>query len=58
MATIKKYIKPYVTTISINRTNILCSSGTYKYICSDFCKLWHICRDRAIGKYCPDKKYT
>ena len=56
MATIKKYIKPSITTIFINRTNILCSSRTDKYdkanICSEFCKIWHICRDRAYGNYC------
>ena len=27
----KKYIKPCITIIPINRTNILCSSGTDKY---------------------------
>jgi len=57
MATIKAYIKPCITIVSINSTNILCSSNTHDYICSEFCKFWHICRDRAKGKYCSDKKY-
>ena len=58
MATIKKYIKPCITIVSINSTNILCSSGISKYICSSFCKFWHVCRDRAEGMYCSDKKYN
>ena len=56
MATTKKYIKPSITTIFINGTNILCSSGPSTYICSNLCKLWHMCQDRSLGKYCPDKK--
>jgi len=62
MVTIKKYIKPCITIIDINRTNILCSSGTDKYnktyICSEFCKYWHSCQDRHEGKYCRDKEYN
>ena len=58
MATIRKiYIKPYITIIPIDRINILCSSGTSIYICSKYCKLWHICQDRDKGKYCSDKTY-
>lgn len=58
MATIKKYIKPCITIVSINKTDILCSSDTYKYLCSESCKLWHLCQDRTLGKYCSDKKYN
>ena len=58
MAIIKKYIKPCITIVSINRANILSSSDTYKYLCSEFCKLWHICQDRLKGKYCLDIKYN
>ena len=59
MATIKKYIKHCITIVSVNNANILCSSGVgMKYICSEFCKFWNICRDRAEGKYCSDKKYN
>ena len=57
MATIKKYIKPCITIVAINSSNILCSSDTHDYKCSRFCKLWHLCQDRAEGKYCSDKKY-
>ena len=59
MATIKKYIKPCITIVSINNTNtILCSSDVgMEHICSEFCKFWHMCQDRAKGKYCSDKKY-
>ena len=58
MATIKKYIKPCITIVFVDRTNILCSSDAgMKYICSEVCKFWHMCRDRADGKYCSDKKY-
>lgn len=57
MKTIKSYIKPQITVITIDKVNILSSSGTQRYICSEFCKLWHICRDRSEGKYCSDKEY-
>ena len=59
MTTIKKYIKPCITTIFIDRADMLCSSesDTHKYLCSTFCKFWHLCRDRAEGKYCSDKRY-
>lgn len=60
MTVIKKYVKPCITIVSISRTNMLCSSSydsTMRYICSDFCKLWHICQDRKAGKYCFDKEY-
>lgn len=56
----KSYIEPYITIVSINRTNMLCSSNTddgIRYTCSEFCKLWHICQDREEGKFCKDKKY-
>jgi len=57
MATIKKYIKPCITTVPINRTNILCSSGMSNCICSESCKYWRSCQNRGSGKYyCLDKK--
>ena len=59
MATIKKYIKPQITAISVNN-EILCSSQYLSEIvdrCSDSCKLWHICRDRRLYKECRDKQY-
>lgn len=60
MKSIKKYMKPCITIISINSTDMLCSSyaSTMRYVCSDFCKLWHICQDREKGKFCKDKKYN
>ena len=60
MTQIKSYIKPCITIVNINSTNMLCSSEdneTMRYVCSDFCKLWHICQDRKEGKFCRDKKY-
>ena len=58
MATIKKYVKPCITIVSVNNTNILCSSNVdMKHICSESCKHWHFCYDRLVGKYCSDKKY-
>ena len=56
MATIKKYIKPYITIVKISNSRILCSSDTLSYICNDRCKYWHICQDRYSGKTCLDKK--
>lgn len=58
MATIKKYIKPYINVVEIRDSRILCSSSSMNYICSEFCKFWHLCQDRRRGKYCPDKKYN
>lgn len=53
------YIKPYITIVNINSISILSSSdyNTMEYVCSEQCKLWHICRDREIDKFCKDKKY-
>ena len=57
MATIKKYIKPCITNVPINRTNILCSSGMSSCICSESCKYWSACQIRGSGKYyCLYKK--
>ena len=58
MATIKKYVKPCISIVEIRNSRMLCSSNSMNYICSEGCKLWHICRDRAEGKYCSDKKYN
>lgn len=57
MATIKSYIKPQITVITIDKVNILSSSGTVKYMCSSNCRFWHLCQDRSEGKECSDKKY-
>ena len=61
MTIIKKYTKPCITIVVVNSFNILCSSDInddkYKYICSKFCKFWHLCRDRSEYKVCLDKKY-
>ena len=59
MTIIKKYIKPCITIVSVNNTNILCSSNVgMEHVCSEFCKFWHTCQDRTEGKYCLDKKYN
>ena len=57
MVTIKRYIKPQITIIAISDSKILCSSNSMDYICSEYCKLWHICQDRLKGQYCPDIEY-
>lgn len=33
------------------------SSNNEKYICDEYCKLWHICRDRQKLKKCFDYKF-
>lgn len=40
MTQIKSYIKPCITIVNINSTNMLCSSEdnkTMRYVCSEFC---------------------
>ena len=51
-----KYIIPKTNSVSIICSNILVASkGDFN--CNGFCKHWHFCQDRLIGKDCPDKKY-
>lgn len=53
------YQIPKMIVVSIEDNDLICSSicGAH-YECNDFCKLWHICRDRQRGKYCTDKIYS
>lgn len=53
----KKYIKPNIRSIGVESCNILVSSNKAD-ICDEYCKLWHICRDRDKnkGKMCNDFK--
>ena len=54
-----KYQIPKMIVVSIEDNDLICSSiGGARYECNDFCKLWHICRDRQQGKYCTDKIYS
>lgn len=52
----KKYIKPNIRSIGVESCNILVSSNNKANICDEYCKLWHICRDRELGKLCKDFK--
>ena len=52
----KKYIKPNIRSIGVGSYNILVSSNNKANICDAYCKLWHICRDRELGKLCNDFK--
>ena len=36
---------------------ILVSSAEKDHPCSNYCKFWHICRDRELGKICADFQY-
>ena len=52
-----EYIKPEISICNIQPTKIIASSDEYAGYCNDWCKLWHICRDRQLGKLCKDKEY-
>ena len=62
------YKKPTIKIISIGESKMICGSEPLKSVrnnsksdiddyCGPSCKIWHVCRDRKIGKYCYDKKY-
>ena len=54
-----KYQTPKMIVVPIEDNDLICSSiDGARYECDNFCKLWHICRDRQQGKYCLDKKYS
>ena len=57
MATIKSYITPQTVVIPVNTTGLLCSSYKRRGICTEWCKHWHFCRDRQVGKECDEKTY-
>ena len=56
MVKIKNYIVPTTDIVHLELLDMITSS-TYKYICTNCCKFWHLCRDREGGKLCYDKKY-
>lgn len=51
----KTYLRPETITVKSETYNILESSNII-YVCDDTCKIYHICRDRAIGMKCLDYK--
>lgn len=54
----KTYIKPEGTIYNIQPGQIIASSSgnrNYEYMCNECCRLWHLCRDRRLGKTCLDK---
>lgn len=54
----KTYIKPEGTIYNIQPSQIIASSSgnrNYEYMCNECCRLWHLCRDRRLGKTCLDK---
>ena len=57
----KEYIKPSMGVYAMQPSNIIASSAsitdTLPGICNEWCKLWHICRDRQKYKKCYDKQY-
>lgn len=50
----KQYSKPIIKTFQYDDSQPIMSS---KYECDEYCKLWHICRDRQKLKKCFDYKY-
>ena len=52
-----KYVKPSMSAVSADLCSILSASGEQTNLCSSFCKLWHICRDREHGKVGGDFRY-
>lgn len=54
----KEYIKPSMGVYDMQPSNIIASStNTGPRMCNEWCKLWHICRDREKYKECYDKEY-
>lgn len=47
-----KYINPNINIIAVPCSML--ASSTKNYPCNKYCKLWHICRDRELGKICED----
>ena len=48
----KKYISPNTEIVVCSHSTILTASIIAR--CNNWCKLWHICRDRENGKPCGD----
>lgn len=51
-----KYTTPKTSSVSIVCDNIIASSEE-RDLCNEWCKHWHFCQDRQVGKNCSDKKY-
>lgn len=49
-----KYITPSAETIVFKCLSPIAASADH---CDEFCKYWHFCKDRIIGKICYDKRY-
>lgn len=54
----KTYLKPKTKVVNIHEKQLVCASyvAPKDRRCDLFCKYWHICRDREIGKVCWDKE--
>ncbi len=51
-----EYIKPNMSITAVPCSML--SSSIYKdHPCNNYCKFWHICRDREWGKICEDFRY-
>ena len=48
----KKYISPNIEIVACSYSTILTASVVAR--CNDWCKMWHMCRDRAHVKPCGD----
>lgn len=52
----KKYNSPTVGIINVQPARIIASSSD-PHVCSEWCALWHTCRDREKYKNCSDFRY-
>jgi hypothetical protein len=52
----KQYSKPIIRIFRCVDSQPIMSSKK-AYTCNEYCKLWHICRDREKLKTCFDYKY-
>ena len=50
------YNKPIIKIFQCVDSQPIMSSNKEKYTCNEYCKLWHICRDREKSKLCFDYK--
>lgn len=52
----KQYNKPIIKIFQCVGSQPIMSSNK-EYLCNEYCKLWHICRDREKLKRCSDYKF-
>ena len=53
----RKYIEPKCAVIECSGLMLYAGSNNPKqYECNQWCRHWHLCRDREPGTYCRDKE--